>query len=165
MSNRQIHLEIDSKLLIKSAKAVAKAEGISQGEVSLAVVDDATIHELNRRFLKHDYPTDVLSFLLSDNADGIEGELVVSAETAARAAAEYDWPAMHELTLYVVHGMLHLAGFDDQTSDQRRQMREKECRHLKALGIIPPQDHSTADLSSEQPSSVGETQSLEGVKK
>jgi probable rRNA maturation factor len=141
LSNQQSRLDIDSAGLIKAARSVLEAEGKSQASISLAVVDDKTIHALNKRFLSHDYATDVLSFLSSEDDDHLEGEVIVSADTAISSAADYDWPPMHELILYVLHGVLHLAGHDDQTSEDRLRMRELESQHLRALGISPPRDH------------------------
>ena len=69
-------------------------------ELSVAVVDDPTIHELNRQFLDHDYPTDVLSFLLERDGDALEGEVVVSADTRGPRRSN-GWPADDELLLYV----------------------------------------------------------------
>jgi probable rRNA maturation factor len=117
---------------------VLEAEGWQDAEVSLAVVDDPTIHELNRRYLGHDYPTDVLSFLLSDDgARRLEGEVVVSADTAARSAEQFGWTAGDELLLYVIHGTLHLAGYDDQSPDDLARMRDRERTHLAAFGLQP----------------------------
>jgi probable rRNA maturation factor len=104
-------------------------------EVSVAIVDDPTIHELNREFLDHDYPTDVLSFPLEDTASRLEGEIVVSADTAARCAIEAGWSATDELLLYVVHGALHLAGYRDKESQDAGDMRRREAAVLKELGI------------------------------
>jgi probable rRNA maturation factor len=102
--------------------------------ISVAVVDDATIHDLNRRFLQHDYPTDVLSFVLEDDGSHLEGEIVISADTAARVADELDWSCAAEQLLYVIHGTLHLVGFSDTTPAEAADMRTAEARYLLRLG-------------------------------
>ncbi len=97
----------------------------------------ATIHELNRRFLKHDEPTDVISFVL-DQADGIvDGQIVVSADTAAASAKRFGWTAADELLLYAIHGTLHLVGYDDRTARAQQAMRRRERRYLGQFGLSP----------------------------
>lgn len=140
-----------------------EAEGVSRADVSLAVVDDETIHDLNRRFLSHDYATDVLSFLFEQTGDYLEGEVVVSADTAIRSAADYDWPALHELLLYVVHGTLHLAGYDDQTIEDRQEMRRLEGKHLNALGITLPRNHLKVEPPDHSQPTGRSKSALEGV--
>jgi probable rRNA maturation factor len=100
----------------------------------VAVVDGATIHDLNRRYLSHDYPTDVLSFVLDDEDGHLEGEVVVSAETAVRVAAEVGWPSAAELLLYVIHGALHLVGFNDKSPLEAVEMQSAEARYLARFG-------------------------------
>ncbi len=124
---------------------VLRGEQVDQAEISVAIVDDAEIHELNRRFLDHDYPTDVLSFVL-ENATALEGEIIVSADTAQARAVEEGWSALEELTLYVVHGALHLVGYDDKSSSARVLMRQREGFHLTRLGLTRPE--SRDELSS-----------------
>lgn len=103
--------------------------------ISVAVVDDATIAELHQRYLGDPSPTDVLSFDLRDDpaGDGLEGEIVVSAETAARQAKRLGLALDQEILRYVVHGVLHLLGYDDATAVQRRRMRRQEDRVLADL--------------------------------
>ncbi|MEM6655465.1 MAG: rRNA maturation RNase YbeY [Planctomycetota bacterium] len=140
--NQQTRLAVDEQLLVAAARGVAAEAGYRDGQLSIAVVDDRTIHELNRRHLDHDYPTDVLSFLLEDDGDRLEGEVIVSADTAITNAADAGWPAGNELLLYVVHGTLHLVGFRDKTDDERHEMREAEARRLAAHGLeLPIQEH------------------------
>jgi probable rRNA maturation factor len=91
-------------------------------ELSIALVDDATIAALNQQFLNHAGPTDVISFDLGDDL----GEIIVSAERAVIVARRHRLPPHAELALYLVHGLLHLAGLDDRTPAQRRSMRRAE---------------------------------------
>lgn len=135
LSDEQTTLEIDAARITRLAEQILRDAGIRGGSLSIAVVDDPTIHELNRQFLQHDYPTDALSFLLERDSDRLEGEVIVSADTAARVAAELDWPAEDELLLYVVHATLHLVGHDDATDELRAAMRDAESRYLAQLGI------------------------------
>jgi probable rRNA maturation factor len=139
ISNRQNLLGVDVERLRRAVAAVLEEEGLENAAINIAVVDDPTIHALNRRFLKHDEPTDVLSFLLDDES-GLEGDVIVSAETAVRSAGRYDWPATDELLLYVIHGTLHLVGYDDLDAASRAEMRCREKHYLAALGLQPKYD-------------------------
>jgi probable rRNA maturation factor len=101
------------------------------------VVDDATMQQLNARYLQHDYPTDVLSFPLERSPTSLEGEIIVSAETATRESHRFGWTPAEEILLYLVHGTLHLIGYDDQTEEESRAMREKERTYLVRAGQDP----------------------------
>lgn len=145
VSNDQSLATFDVDLICEITTTLLQAEGFPQAEIGIAVVDDAAIHEINRLFLNHDYPTDVISFLLSEPCVGgaessttaIEGEIVISGETAARVANEVGCPAHEELALYLVHGLLHLCGYDDQAQTDQKTMRSREQFHLQKFGIEP----------------------------
>lgn len=140
IADEQQRLTLDQARLHAAIESVLRGEGIDEAEISLAIVDDPQIHELNRRFLDHDEPTDVLSFLLEHRPGYLEGEIVVSADTAAARAVQFNWPPEDELLLYVVHGTLHLAGYDDQTAELRGEMRHRERHYLHGFGLTPPYD-------------------------
>lgn len=132
----QDKVEPDRGKMRDAARAVLDGEGVKDYEISLAFVDDATVHRLNKQFLAHDEPTDVLSFPMSSpGARVLEGELVIGAEVAARQAAERGHDVQVELALYVIHGMLHLCGYDDLDEAKAAVMRERERHYLKALGL------------------------------
>ncbi|MBI3837116.1 MAG: rRNA maturation RNase YbeY [Planctomycetia bacterium] len=135
ISNRQQMLEFDEARLKRAVEAVITEARITEAEVSIALVDDATIHVLNRQYLAHDYPTDVLSFALERDERRLEGEVIASAETAIRSAARLGWSADEELLLYVIHGTLHLVGYDDATPEQREVMCTQEAHHLAQFGL------------------------------
>lgn len=136
--NQQSRLQVDEALLIEAATGVLSSAGFRGGALSIAVVDDPTIHELNRRHLNHDYATDVLSFVLEEDEQQLEGEVIVSADTAHRNADGYGWSAENELLLYVIHGVLHLVGYRDKTDDERSAMRIAEATHLARCGVALP---------------------------
>lgn len=104
----------------------------------MVFVTDKKIHSINNEYLGHDYPTDIVTFdLLGDDprqqelkakrrARVIEGELFISVETAASNAKEYKVGVLKEITLYIVHGVLHLVGYDDHSEKDIRFMRKKE---------------------------------------
>jgi len=91
VTDQQELMVIDRVRLAEAVRSVLAGEGLTQADVSLVVVDDPTIHRLNRLYLEHDYPTDELSFVLSDPEDPLSGEVIVSAQTAQTAAPEYGW--------------------------------------------------------------------------
>jgi probable rRNA maturation factor len=129
--------KIEMSRLKKAVRRVLQDAGIQSAEISIAIVSDARIHELNRQYLQHDYPTDVLSFVLErdEQASSLDGEIVVSADHAVREADRYGWSADEELLLYTIHGALHLIGYDDQTLDGKQAMREAEAKYLATFGL------------------------------
>ena len=103
-------------------------------ELTAVVLDDAALRRLNATQLGHDYETDVVTFPFK-TPDRLEGEIYVSLETAAREATARGATTAEELTLYLVHGTLHLAGWDDHTPSDRAAMRAAERTVLATLGI------------------------------
>lgn len=126
---------IDRKHMREVVRQVLEGEGIAEAEISLAFVDNPTIHRLNRQYLNHDEPTDVLSFPLSDSPKKLAGELVLGVEVAQARAAELGHDVQTELTLYVIHGLLHLCGHDDHDPDDADRMRLRERHYLTLLGL------------------------------
>jgi len=127
---------IDRRRVREIVRAVLDGEGKADAEISLAFVDNPTIHRLNHRYLQHDEPTDVLSFPLSDpSAKRLSGELVIGAEVAQAQAADRGHDVQAELALYVIHGLLHLCGYSDKSPMEGKEMRERERHYLHLLGF------------------------------
>lgn len=135
LANEQSRHGVDEGQLVAAAREVLRESAFASAGVSVAVVDDATIHELNRRYLNHDWPTDVLSFVLDEQDDHLKGEVILSADTAAASAAEIGWPAAAEQLLYVIHGTLHLVGYRDQRPAEAKRMRAAEAEYLRRFGF------------------------------
>ena len=126
---------LDEDALTTLIQRVAEGEGFEIRALGIVLADRDTVHRLNREFLGHDYPTDVLSFSLDEDAaaDGlIDGEVYVDLDTAAERAPEFGTPFEGEASRYVVHGLLHLMGYDDATDAESAAMREREDRYLGA---------------------------------
>src|SRR5262245_11316945 len=127
---------VDRGFMRQLVRAVLEGEGEPDYEISLAFVDNPTIHRLNQRYLQHDEPTDVLSFPLSEpGARRLAGELVIGAEVAQAQARERGHDVGAELALYVIHGLLHLCGYDDKTPDAAVEMRRRERHYLREVGM------------------------------
>jgi len=137
ISNTQGFLEVDAARLTGLVEGVLRAEGVEHAAISVALVDNATIRRVNRQHLAHDWPTDVLSFTLSAAGEPeLVGELVVSTEMAAATAKEVSAEPAAELSLYVVHGLLHLCGYDDSTESDIHEIRARESTHLRRRGMM-----------------------------
>lgn len=127
---------LEFKRLKDAARAVLEGEGARDGKVTLAFVNSPHIHRLNKQFLDHDEPTDVLTFPYSDpRAKKLEGEVVIGYEVAQENAADRGHESALELLLYVIHGCLHLCGYDDRDAGSAREMRVKERDYLARLGL------------------------------
>ncbi|MEN6520326.1 MAG: rRNA maturation RNase YbeY [Armatimonadota bacterium] len=122
-------LPVKQKRLTETAEKMLRAEGCPESsEVSILLIDDEGITELNREYLGKDRPTDVLSFYQSEDPEEREdvlGDIVVSVETAKRQAEEREKSLDEELDLLVAHGILHLLGYTDYTEETALRMQER----------------------------------------
>ncbi len=129
-------MRVDRVKLREIVRTVLSGEGKMESEISLVFVDNPTIHRLNRRYLKHNEPTDVLTFPMSDpGSKKLVGELVIGVEVAWAEAANRGHDAQAELALYVIHGLLHLCGYDDRSRSTTKTIREREGYYLRTLGL------------------------------
>jgi probable rRNA maturation factor len=127
---------LEFQRLKDAGRAVLEGEGVKACKVTLAFVDNAHIHRLNKQFLRHDEPTDVLTFPSSEpGAKTLEGEVVIGYEVAREYAADRGHEANLELLLYVIHGCLHLCGYTDTDAPGEREMRAKEREYLAKLNL------------------------------
>ena len=126
---------LDEATLERLLQHVVHAEGFELRSLGVVLADHETVHRLNREFLDHDYVTDVLSFSLDEDAvaEGVvDGEVYVDLDTAAERAPEFGATFEEEAFRYVVHGLLHLMGYDDATDADRAAMRRLEDTYLRA---------------------------------
>ena len=112
--------------------------GLSEAELSIVLCDDGFIHPLNRDYRGKDRPTDVLSFPQregeeSDPDDPVLGDIVLSVERARAQAAERGHPLETEMRVLLVHGILHLLGYDHEADDDAEEMEAEERRILSQL--------------------------------
>jgi probable rRNA maturation factor len=136
IADHQDCLTIDEEFVRTIVRQTLQTEQVAAATISVAIVDNAQIHELNRQYLNHDYETDVLSFLLEMSSDPlaqqlpdtprgngktIDGEVIVSAEMAIDMAADYSWESL-----------------DDLTADELPVMRARECHVFEVLGRPKP---------------------------
>lgn len=130
--------EIDASRVRARARGVLKALRHTHSELSVALVDDAEMRELNGTWRDKPRPTDVLSFSMLEG-EGAEhrrrllGDVVISIETARRQARTRHRSLDDELTRLLIHGTLHLLGFDHERDDDARAMRKEERRVFRAL--------------------------------
>jgi probable rRNA maturation factor len=123
-------ITINEQDVTNLAKSVIKDETLSANDISIIFVHDDYLRKLHKDYLKDDSPTDVMSFNLGEN-DQIEGEIYISLDRARIHAAEFNVSLDSEIARLIIHGLLHLKGFDDQTDAQQNQMRQKEDQYLK----------------------------------
>ena len=122
-------------------RAKPKLPSVSRGQVTVLLTTDATIRDLNRRFRGKDEATDVLSFSATNplqSQEKIAGDLAISVETARKQAAEQGHALGVELRVLILHGLLHLAGYDHETDAGKMQRRERQLRAKLGLpqGLI-----------------------------
>lgn len=131
--------------MLKDLKTVAKTilnalECPEKTELSVVIVDDEQIQEINRDYLQRDKPTNVISFSQQEGEGGgicpeLLGDVVISADTAWRDAQEADVSFFSELSFLLIHGILHLVGYDHErgTQEQAELMEQKESELFKLL--------------------------------
>jgi len=144
VSDRQRILRVSARWLTAIVRRALAAERIDRAEVGITLLDDRRMAAVHRRWLGIAGPTDVITFDLSGAGAGgvrdaaLAGDIVVSTETARRQARAFGWTPRQELAYYVVHGLLHLTGYDDLAPADRRVMRARERTVMKACGLPRP---------------------------
>jgi probable rRNA maturation factor len=130
-SNRQTVIDIDFPRIESSVNTILKILNTEDRELSLTFVDDAGITEINRQYLNRDYPTNVIAFSLNEGEFGdinptILGDIIISVETAIRDAKAGDLSIEDEIDYLMIHGVLHLLGYDHELPGEAEEMKEKE---------------------------------------
>ena len=137
VANRHPRLRVDRKAVAAAVRLLDShgarfRGGCPPGELSVALVADPELARIHAQYLDDPAATDVITFA-GDAAHGFAGEICVSADAAARQAGRGRGGVSGELTLYIVHGWLHLAGYDDLSPAARRAMRRAEARAMRLL--------------------------------
>lgn len=144
-------------VLRRRAEKMLRHLGMADVELSIALVGDEEIHELNRTYRKKDKPTDVLAFPVveyvparpgkgsrpaPESIEGLLGDVILSIETGRRQAKQHRRPLLDELTMLLAHGLLHLIGYDHRTDAEEREMTAKTGELTEAstvrAGARPP---------------------------
>ena len=134
IKNLQKIKKINKGKISRRTKDVLKIVGMDKAYVSLVFCDNDFIKRLNLRYFGRNFPTDVISFPLKDKfVPGFLGEVVISVEEAINNAAVYNNSLDREITLYIIHGILHLLGWSDSTKRERIKMEKKQEEILKKL--------------------------------
>ncbi|CAN5603935.1 rRNA maturation RNase YbeY [soil metagenome] len=115
----------------KFTALIIQRECKSLKEVSFIFCSDKYIRKVNKQFLGHDYETDIITFHDSDESGNIESDIIISVETVAFNAERYKTEQFNELLRVMIHGILHLCGYDDKKADDRKIMKRKELFYLK----------------------------------
>lgn len=133
---------LDADALHRLAMGVLRAEGIEGPlEIGIVVTTDDEVHALNRQYLGHDYKTDVLSFGMGGEGEFVTpqerpaylGDVVISYERAAEQAPEYGHSTNAEVATLLIHGLLHLLGYNDMNDEDRERMHRRQQDLLTLL--------------------------------
>lgn len=134
--NKDTNFNLKHKLLLKKGiKSVIEGYGKRVGDINVILCDDPSILEINMQFLSHDYYTDIITFDYCEDAY-INGELYISIDTVKANAQEYSQDFEVELHRVIIHGILHLCGFDDHCEEDIEQMRRAENLALDSLSTL-----------------------------
>ena len=132
IKNQQKLIPIPSPMIRRIVNGILAELELQNPEISILLLDDAQITELNKDYLKRNKPTDVIAFPMRDDSfpnvqPQLLGDVVISVETAERQAAERGYSLYHEITYLATHGILHLLGYDHEVSEEEeKRMRGKE---------------------------------------
>ena len=122
----QSKIKISPKEIKRAIRKTLSSKGRPySGEINVVFTDDRQIRELNLMYLGRDSSTDVISFDNSSGKWGLLADIVVSTETAVRQSRIFKTAPIYEVYLYVIHGVLHLLGYDDNTARKRKLMQKK----------------------------------------
>lgn len=129
LSTNRIKRIDGKKNLVERIKLLAFIECFQIGDISIILVDDAEILNINNKYLKHNYYTDIITFDYTKDRT-ISGDLYISIERVCENAKQYNTKVNDELNRVIIHGLLHLCGYKDKTKKQASLIRKKENYYL-----------------------------------
>jgi probable rRNA maturation factor len=138
IKNFQNKIPISPKRIKITILEALDSESVKEsGDITVCLVNDKKIKELNRKYLQRNNPTDVLAFNLTGRRSSgkIFADIVVSTDTAIRNAKIFKTNPLYEVYLYIIHGLLHILGYGDKNTKQRKMMQEKADNIIKKLNI------------------------------
>jgi len=119
------------KLVRRIAKTVLADENVLCENLNFRFCDDYTIREYNKKYLSHDYETDIITFYYENDLNNFDGDILISVDTVKTNSERFKTGFKNELMRVIIHGVLHLCGYKDSTPAQRAVMRKKENYYLK----------------------------------
>ncbi|MBC8477943.1 rRNA maturation RNase YbeY [bacterium] len=125
---------VNRAVLARIGRKVLERQGVKEAVVNIVVVDNREISQLNEQYLNHKGPTDVITFQYDDNP--VSADLFISSEQARKQAVEYKVSSNNELARLVIHGLLHLTGYSDDTPGRRGSMHRREDSLLAEIGQL-----------------------------
>ena len=131
--NLQKKVSIHPQRIKEKLTKVLKEEKVKRtGEINICFISDRLIRRLNKKYLNKDYSTDVLAFEIASPKDKnkLYADIIISTDTAIRNAKIFKTTPSYELSLYSIHGLLHLLGYDDHSLKDRKIIREKELEYV-----------------------------------
>jgi rRNA maturation RNase YbeY len=128
-TNTTNHKRLQYKKIRKAVENVLRGEKINEADISIVFMNNDDIRDINNRYLKHDWETDVISFPLDENP--LTGEIYIGLEVACEQAKEYKVSLTNELSRLAIHGVLHIIGYDDSTDIDRENMTKLENKYLE----------------------------------
>lgn len=124
---------LQSKRIKQTVMNVLIGEEIFNAEINIIALNDENIHVMNNEYLKHDYPTDVISFKIEE--DPILGEVYIGVQTAEEQAKEYNVSLTNEMMRLAAHGTLHIIGYEDDTEQKKKVMHELENKYIEYKNV------------------------------
>ena len=144
--DKEFKRQVKSTWLKSIVRQIQKAENVAaNSDMALVITGDEKIQELNLKYLAEDRPTDVLSFPMNEQLDNAPvfinvpdgktylGDIIISYPTAVKQAAEHNHTVSREITILLIHGILHLLGYDHDIPRRKQAMKNRESAILKSI--------------------------------
>lgn len=123
------------KFARKAINIILNDEGVVCGAINIRLCGDKEIRKYNKKYLSHDYETDILTFYYENDVNVIDSDIMISMDTVKRNSEIYKSGFRDELFRVIIHGILHICGYKDSKKSEKAEMRKKENYYLKKLFI------------------------------